>query len=291
MTIDIIVPTCNRASLLPETLKSVQAQTDEDWLCWIAEDGESRETREAVAPFLADRRFIYLPGSHAGSPAVPRNRAIRQGSAEFVAFLDDDDLWLPEKLERQRKCIERHRDCVLLGTNAFRWDGIGDRRQAPVYHQKIAFGLIPYETLVRENVFITSSVLARRASLLQAGPFNEELTPPVGEDYELWLRLGAMGEAWMLETPLLLYREAPPVHYAKKMSRMAKYRLRAEIYAAALAGMPGSPSPLILPEKKHHADLCRAERDFYRAGPCLLSRFRRAASDKLKPLAALLKLR
>ena len=194
MTVDIIIPTYNRAAFLTETLKSVQAQTYEDWFCWIAEDGESPETRDAIRPFLTDRRFSYLPGRHIGYPAAPRNRAILQGSARFVAFLDDDDLWLPEKLEKQVEFLERNPKCVFIGTNAFRWDGICAKEDAPLYHQKISFGLIPYEKLVQENVFIISSVLTRRESLIQAGPFNENLTPPVGEDYELWLRLGAMGE-------------------------------------------------------------------------------------------------
>lgn len=289
MTVDIIIPTYNRASLLTETLKSVQSQTYEDWLCWIAEDGESQKTREAVRPFLTDKRFIHLPGRHAGYPAAPRNRAIRQGSAPFVAFLDDDDLWLPEKLERQVDFFALNKGCVLLGTNAFRWDGITAQNDAPVYHQKISFGLIPYEKLVQENVFIISSVMTRRKSLLEAGAFNESLTPPVGEDYELWLRLGALGEAWMMANPLMIYRETAPTYYAKKMDRPAKYQLRAGIYSAALQGTPGFPSPLAAPEKKYHADLCRFERDFYRAGPGLMNKFRRAVSKKLKPIAALAK--
>ena len=289
MTVDIIIPTYNRASFLPETLKSVRAQTYTDWLCWIAEDGDSPETRDVVRPFLADSRFIHLPGRHIGYPAAPRNRAIRQGSARFVAFLDDDDLWLPEKLERQVEFLERNRACVLLGTNAFRWDGIGPKEEAPVYHQKISFGLIPYEKLVQENVLIISSVLTRRESLFQAGLFNESLTPPVGEDYELWLRLGALGETRILANPLMIYRETAPTYYAKKMERSAKYQLRAGIYSAALHGAPDFPSPLAVPEKKYYADLCRAERDFYRAGPRLLNRFRRAVSKKLNPVGTLQK--
>lgn len=286
MTVDIIIPTYNRASFLTETLKSVQDQTYTDWLCWIAEDGDSPETRDAVSPFLADKRFIHLPGRHVGYPAAPRNRAIRQGSARFVAFLDDDDLWLPEKLEQQVEFLERNRACVLLGTNAFRWDGMGTKEDAPVYHQKISFGLIPYEKLVLENIFIISSVLTRRENLIQAGAFNESLVPPVGEDYDLWLRLGALGETWALANPLLIYRETASTYYVKKMDRAAKYQLRASIYSAALQGMPDHPSPLVAPGKEYYADLCRAERDFYRAEPSLLDNFYRSVAKKLKSIIA-----
>ncbi len=289
MTVDIIIPTYNRASLLPETLKSVQNQTYEDWLCWIAEDGNNPETREAIRPFLTDKRFIHLPGKHIGDPSGPRNGAIRVGTARFVAFLDDDDLWLPEKLARQVEFLESNKACVFVGTNAFRWDGISAKEEDPLYHQKISFGRIPYEKLVQENVFIISSVLARRISVLEAGPFNERLTPPIGEDYELWLRLGAMGEPWILAEPLMIYREAAPTYYAKKMERSAKYQLRAGIYSAALHGTPEFPSPLTTPEKRYYADLCRAEKDFYRAGPRFLGRLRRTVSNKFNTLVALQK--
>lgn len=203
--------------------------------------------------------------------------------------MDDDDLWLPEKLQIQVDFLTRNKACVLVGTNAFRWDGSSPKENAPIYHQKIHFGMIPYEKLVQENVFIISSVLARRESLMQAGAFNENLTPPIGEDYELWLRLGAMGETWALANPLLFYRETAPTYYAKKMDRKTKYQLRAGLYSAALQGMPDHPSPLVTPGKEYYADLCRAERDFYRTGPRFMDRFRRTVSRKLNSVVALQK--
>ena len=90
MNVDIIVATYKRYDLLQETLKSVTNQSYPYWKCWIAEDGESKETYEAVKPFLQDNRFAYLPGMHAGYPAIPRNRGIRQGTAPYIASLDDD---------------------------------------------------------------------------------------------------------------------------------------------------------------------------------------------------------
>jgi len=123
--IDIIITTCNRPAFLKEALESVAAQTYSRWTCWIVEDGETEETFEAVKPFLKDDRFKYLPGEHVGFPAAPRNRGIRMGNAEYVAILDDD-LWLPEKLEKQVEFLGIHPDCVLLGCNAFRWPGTGN---------------------------------------------------------------------------------------------------------------------------------------------------------------------
>ena len=101
MTVDIIIATYRRYDLLQEALKSVANQSFPHWKCWIAEDGESKDAYDIIKPFLQDNRFAYLPGAHAGFPAVPRNRAIRRGTAPYIAPLDDDDLWLPRKLEHQ----------------------------------------------------------------------------------------------------------------------------------------------------------------------------------------------
>src|SRR5512145_2730278 len=101
MPIDIIVATYGRHALLKEALQSVADQTYPEWRCWISEDGKSIETAEAIKPFLRDQRFIHLTGPHAGFPSAPRNRAIRHGRAPLIAILDDDDIWLPDKLKHQ----------------------------------------------------------------------------------------------------------------------------------------------------------------------------------------------
>jgi glycosyltransferase involved in cell wall biosynthesis len=279
--IDIIIPTYNRAKLLAETLKSVQSQTFHQWRCWIAEDGETRETLEAVTPFLKDDRFRYLTGDHAGRPAYPRNRAIFHGSADYIAFLDDDDIWLPDKLKRQVEFMERHPGCVLLGCNAYRWSGSEDWDiSTPLYFQKQKFfGPIPYELFVQENYIILSSAMIRRVALERSGIFNESLL--ISEDYELWLRIGALGEIWNISDPLLLYRDAGPTYY-HKYNRQENYRARANILSSALKGVKNIPSPLSYPENKNYATACDYEKKFYLAGPRFLGRLGHELALKIK---------
>jgi glycosyltransferase involved in cell wall biosynthesis len=281
MNVDIIVPTYNRYDLLQETLKSVANQSYPYWKCWIAEDGESKETYEAVKPFLHDNRFIYLPGTHAGFPAVPRNRAIRQGNAPLIAILDDDDLWLPKKLECQMAFLESHPDCVLLGCNAFCWEGIGKWDGSPLYFKKDKLGRISYDKLLRQNYIIHSSTITRRHTLEQAGLYNERLNPPIGEDYELFLRIGSLGEIWNLTEPLLVFRKTPLVHYSR-LDRRDNYKAAANVFEAALKGVEDIPSPLSYPENAHLALACRRERDFYLAGPRFMGRFRHEVQSKIK---------
>ncbi len=284
ITIDIIVPTYNRGDLLPETLKSVQDQTFSNWQCWIAEDGETKETLDAIKPFLKDDRFKYLPGKHAGFPATPRNRAITYGSAKYVAFLDDDDIWLPEKLERQVAFLEQRPDCVLLGCNGFRWDGTEDKKSSsPVYFGKAPFGEISYETFLRANWIILSSAIVHRTALEQAGLFSETLCPPLAEDYELWLRVGSLGEIWLMEESYLLYRETPNGYYPK-LGRKGKYDMKAQIIDSALNGVGGIPSPLSYPENSRYAAACCRERDFCFARFRLLGHLKRKIASTIKKI-------
>ncbi|MCK4241839.1 MAG: glycosyltransferase family 2 protein [Candidatus Atribacteria bacterium] len=281
--IDIIVPTYNRSDLLPETLKSVQCQSFSNWHCWIAEDGETKETLAAIKPFLKDDRFKYLPGKHAGFPATPRNRAIRKGNAKYVAILDDDDLWLPEKLERQIEFLKSHPNCVLLGCNAFCWTGTGKWDKSPLYYKNSKVEKINYKTLLRQNYIIHSSAMLRRTALKQAGLYNETLNPPIGEDHELWLRVGALGETWVMPEPCVVYRETPYTYYSK-LDRKQNYQAAANIFESALNGTGDIPSPLAYPENAHLAAACRRERDFYLAGPRFLGRFRHELASKIKTI-------
>ena len=281
MIVDIIVATYKRYDLLQQSLKSVANQSYPDWKCWIAEDGESKETYETVKPFLQDNRFVYLSGTHAGFPTVPRNRAIRSGNYQFIAILDDDDLWLSRKLEHQVAFLESHPHCVLLGCNAFFWEGTGDWNNSPLYFKKNKLGKINYNKLLSQNCLVHSSAIFRRTVAEKAGLYNENLSPPVGEDYELFLRMGALGEVWSLPEPYMVYRQTPSTFYLK-LDRRDNYKASAGIFESVLNGIGNIPSPLSYPENAHLAVACRRERDFYLAGPRFLGRLRHEMQSEIK---------
>ncbi len=289
--VDIVVPTYSRYAILAETLESVRSQTFSSWECWIAEDGESQKTQATVKPFLQDRRFHYLPGAHSGTPATPRNRAMKAGSASYIAFLDDDDIWLPEKLEKQIEFLTQHPSCVLLGSNALVMKENQDYRHdtLPLYFHKAPFGLVPYQKLVQDDYFINSSAVIRRSTLKYSGLQNETLHKgPDGEDHDLWLRIGPLGEMWLMPDPLVVYREFSAKHASPPKTgserRTENYRTRFKIYASALQGVGEMPSPLLFPEYDRQERLCRSERDFYAAGPRPLGRFRQDLGSGLAGL-------
>lgn len=281
MIVDIIVPTYHRYEILAETLESVQNQTYPRWKCWIAEDGQSDKTRDTVKPFLSDPRFCYLPGPHAGTPASPRNRALKAGQAPLIAFLDDDDIWFPEKLEKQVAFLNHHPGCVLLGCNARIMRENQDYRKddLPLYFQKAPFGRVSYAQLAKDDYFINSGAVMRRWALALAGLQNERLHKgPDGEDYDLWLRMGVLGEMWLSDEVLVIYREFSTKHAAAprpaRERRKAAYHMKYKIYRSAMDGVGEMPPPLLFPEYHRQGQICRRERDFCGAGPRFLGRVR-----------------
>ena len=206
-----------------------------------------------MRPFCQDKRFIYYPGEHLGFPAAPRNRAILAGSGEYIAMLDDDDCWLPEKLQYQVDLMSKHPECAMVGVNGYTWSGQEIKREDELrlYHEKVPEGEVPLKKLLQDNCFIVSGVLIRRSSLIKSGLFNTYINPPLGEDYELWLRLAATGSLWFLVKPLLYFREVPgDKYYGHQLTKEESYKWKAEILSMALEGCQGC-QPFHEPQNKN----------------------------------------
>lgn len=99
--VSVIMPSYNTAGFIKESIQSVQSQTYENWELIIVDDCSTDNTDEIVAAFLKDARIRYIKNQHNSGAAVSRNRALREAKGKWIAFLDSDDLWEPEKLEKQ----------------------------------------------------------------------------------------------------------------------------------------------------------------------------------------------
>ena len=99
--VSIIMPSYNTSKFIVQTIESVQAQTYSNWELLIVDDCSTDNTDDTVKPFLSDRRIHYLKNEKNSGAAVSRNRALREAKGRWIAFLDSDDLWKPEKLEKQ----------------------------------------------------------------------------------------------------------------------------------------------------------------------------------------------
>ena len=109
--VSIIMPSYNTGQLIKETLDSVVAQTYSDWELIIVDDCSTDNTDEVVSPFLCDKRIRYIKNQKNSGAAVSRNVAIKEATGVWIAFLDSDDLWKPDKLEKQIAFMENNNYC------------------------------------------------------------------------------------------------------------------------------------------------------------------------------------
>lgn len=111
----IITPCCNAAKHLVHAIESVLAQTCQDWEMLIVDDCSTDGSADIIMEYVnKDSRIKYFRTSHlSGSPAVPRNIGIENASGRFIAFLDSDDMWLPNKLEVQMRVIQENEDAAI----------------------------------------------------------------------------------------------------------------------------------------------------------------------------------
>ncbi len=204
-TVSIILPTCNRLPYLRTAVESVFAQTLNSWELIVADDGSAGETVEYLAELAHLPRVKLLRLPHRGNPGAARNAGLREASGEYVAFLDSDDVWLPNKLEVQ---VAAHRACP-----ARRWSYTALTRidaDGQIMHDEpsrlwiLCEGDIFEQLLAMQSVVATPSVLAERHLIEQVGGFDEGQV--FFEDYDLWLRLSLQSEVTAIDEPLVLIR-------------------------------------------------------------------------------------
>ena len=106
--VSIIMPSWNTAKFIPESIQCIIDQTYQQWELLIVDDCSTDNTDEVVAPFLEDKRIKYLHNEKNSGAALTRNKALREAQGEWIAFLDSDDLWTPDKLEKQVSFMKEH---------------------------------------------------------------------------------------------------------------------------------------------------------------------------------------
>ena len=206
--VSIVIPAFNVSSVVAETLLSVQGQTFSDFEAIIVDAGSTDDTGLIVRRFCdIDPRFHFIGQSHAGTSAA-RNAAIERARGAFIAFLDADDVWLPEKLSRQVELFRDNLRTNFVYTNFFMWDGERDlsvwhRDDKPLPEGDVARGLV--FNISNACAASMSTAMVRREMFSKTGLFDPGLA--IGEDWDLWLRM-AEHVLWVCGTrePLARYR-------------------------------------------------------------------------------------
>lgn len=200
--VSVVIPTYNRLEMLEKALDSVFAQTYSSLEVIVVDDGSTDGTDAMMAQY--SRPVTYIKMEHAGSPAKARNVAIGLATGEYIAFLDSDDIWLPEKLEVQIREFDRP-DVALVCSNAFLRSG--DVRR--LYFTNGVSGELSVFELLMDNRVITSTAVVRRSEIERVGLFRES-DPLLGiEEYELWLRIAKVAKLKYLDLPTVIYLDHP----------------------------------------------------------------------------------
>jgi teichuronic acid biosynthesis glycosyltransferase TuaG len=221
--VSVVVPAYNAQRYLDATLRSVLGQSERSLELIVVDDCSRDGTAEVVrAAARADARvrLLTMP-ANSGGPAGPRNMGIASARADWVALCDADDLWHPQKLERQLAFAEaRPATLVCTSIRDFAEDEppFGRLAGPPAAAESISL-----QRILMKNCIATSSVLVRRDAVQAAGGFDTARSLVAVEDYDLWVRLLEGGSRLLrLPEPLVHYRRVAASLSASKFGMLRK---------------------------------------------------------------------
>ena len=200
--ISVVIPAYNAEKTIMETIESVRQQTFTDFELIVINDGSSDSTAELVSS-VVDDRLRLLSYENSGLPTA-RNRGIAQASGAFVAFLDADDLWTPDKLELQLEALQKHPDAGV----AYSWTMHMSQDGKVIHDGDFASfeGNVYAELLVSNFLASGSNPLIRTEAIESVGGFDPALAS--AEDWEYWLRLAAQWAFVLVPKRQIFYRHS-----------------------------------------------------------------------------------
>ena len=196
--VSIIMPSYNTAEYIEQSIKSVQAQTYDNWELIIVDDCSTDNTDDVVACYLSDERIKYIKNEKNSGAAVSRNRALREAKGKWIAFLDSDDLWHPEKLERQISFMKDN-GYSFSYTNYVEIDEQSNPNGKSVTGPKCIskHGMYNYCWMGCLTVMYDASVVG----LIQIADIKKN------NDYAMWLKVCKKAKCYLLDQKLAKYRK------------------------------------------------------------------------------------
>ena len=216
--ISVIVPTYNRAQQLPRALDSILCQSCSPKEIIVVDDGSTDETSALMTSEYPE--IVFIQQQNAGVSSA-RNVGIKRASGDWIAFLDSDDEWLPEKLEIQMKALYENPEIKICHTNEI-WIRNGKRVNPKKKHEK--FGGWIFQKCLPLCCISPSSVIIHKSIFKEIGLFDYSL--PVCEDYDLWLRITARNPVLYIEEPFLIKYGGHEDQLSKKYWGMDRFRIK-----------------------------------------------------------------
>lgn len=218
--VSVILPVYNRLPLLKEALDSLTCQSYKDMEVWIADDGSTDGSLEYARQWIEGRPGGVLALEHSGFPGLVRNRGASQAKGDWLAFLDSDDLWKPEKLEKQIEQIEKNPEISLWHCREVWLRGDSIVSQKKQRHQREGY---IFADALKKCIIGPSTVLIRKDLWQWSGGFHEDME--IAEDYELWLRLCSREKVGYLDEALTVKRSGDWDQLSEKYGQIEIFRI------------------------------------------------------------------
>lgn len=199
-TVSVIIPAYNSEKFICESIESVLKQTFKHYEIIIIDDGSNDNTKNKIERFKESINYLYQNNL---GPSVARNSGLKVARGQYIAFLDADDIWLPNKLELQVEFLDRNPDIGLVSCDALAFNEQNVLIASMSKERNLYSGWV-FERLLRENFLNTDNVLIRKQVFKDVGMFNEVLK--FCEDYDLWLRIANKYRIGYIDKILTKYR-------------------------------------------------------------------------------------
>lgn len=196
--VSVVIPTYNRSLEIARCLSSLVSQTFREFEVLVCDDGSTDNTQEVVNTFAGSLNIKYFWLTNFGGPARPRNVGIQNANGKYIAFLDSDDWWTPEKLEKSVEALESGADLVYhdLHLSKNTKDNLKIRISRRIHCRKLLSPVFD-DLLFNGNPICCSSVVVNKDIIKKVGGFSEDKNLIAAEDYDAWLRLARHTEAFL----------------------------------------------------------------------------------------------
>lgn len=217
--VSVIIPAFNRKDLLARALSTVLAQEDVAFEIWVIDDGSTDGTREMIEKDFPSVNYFWQENQ---GPSAARNRGIERARGEWIAFLDSDDEWTPDKLKTQLYFFEKHPAYSICQTEEI-WIRNGVRVNPMAKHKK--YGGWIFEKCLPLCIVSPSAVMMHKSLFDETGLFDESL--PACEDYDLWLRISCRYPIGLVEQNCVIKYGGHADQRSHEFPAMDRFRIQA----------------------------------------------------------------
>lgn len=221
--VSVIIPTYNCAKYLRDTVESVLSQSFQDFEIIIVDDGSTDNTKETISKLGNDQRIIYISQENKGQ-ACARNTGLKMAKGDYIALLDADDKWLPNRLEEAVAALDNHPDVGLVHAHSLRITEDNKPIETIKRDPRFLSGSLFETIFLRQTHISCPTATFRRECLDTVGLMDENRTCLGNEDREYWLRVSQRYPVLFIDKVLAHYRVREN-SVSKDTSKMFKARL------------------------------------------------------------------